>query len=149
MAVFTLYEYRWHAWFSDQQYFLQLRVGNIVSCVVKSMAAVVNVLWSCIKASFYIYGFWLCSSEILCCTIPTAGIGALLLFILVNIGKLPPPDPATVEEILGRDPLLHERDDSKKDSEGGIYIMRSIAHRGAALDAPENSISAFRQVRPK
>jgi hypothetical protein len=89
------------------------------------------------------------SSEIVCFAVPTAGIGALLLFILVHIGKLPPPDPATVEEILGQDPLLQERDDSKKGSEGEKYIMRSIAHRGAALDAPENSISAFRQVRFK
>jgi hypothetical protein len=113
------------------------------------MAGVVNVVWVCIKASFYIYGFWLYSSEIICCAIPTAGIGALLLFILIQFGKLPPPDPATVEEILGQDPLLQDRDDSKKDNEGGTYIMRSIAHRGAALDAPENSISAFRQVRSK
>jgi hypothetical protein len=112
------------------------------------MAAITEVVWVCIKASFYIYGFWLYSSEIICCAIPTAGIGALLLFILVQYGKLPPPDPATVEEILGQDPLLQDRDDSK-DSEGGSYIMRSIAHRGAAFDAPENSISAFRQVRIK
>jgi hypothetical protein len=113
------------------------------------MVTALSVIWACIKASFYIYGFWLYSSEIVCCAIPTAGIGALLLFIVIQIGKLPAPDPATVEEILGQDPLLLERDDCKKDSEGGIYIMRSIAHRGAALDAPENSISAFRQVRSK
>jgi hypothetical protein len=113
------------------------------------MAATVNVIWSCIKASFYIYGIWVYSYEILCCAIPTAGVAALLLFILVHIGKIPPPDPATVEEILGQDPLLQEREDSKKDSKDGAYIMRSIAHRGAALDAPENSISAFRQVYPK
>jgi hypothetical protein len=113
------------------------------------MAAVVNVIWSCIKASFYIYGFWLYFSQILCCAIPTASFGALFLFILVCIGRIPPPDPATVEEILGQDPLLEERDNSKKDRKDGVYIMKSIAHRGAALDAPENSISAFRQVPPK
>ncbi|XP_023725052.1 glycerophosphodiester phosphodiesterase 1 isoform X2 [Cryptotermes secundus] len=113
------------------------------------MVSAANVIWACMKASFYIYGFWLYSSEIVCCAVPTAGIGALLLFILVHIGKLPAPDPATVEEILGQDPLLQERDDSKKDSEEAIYIMRSIAHRGAALDAPENSISAFRQAKEK
>jgi glycerophosphoinositol glycerophosphodiesterase len=113
------------------------------------MAAIVNVIWSCIKASFYIYGFWLYFSEILCYAIPTTVVGALLLFILVHIGRIPPPDPATVEEILGQDPLLQERDDSKKDSKDGAYIMKCIAHRGAALDAPENSISAFRQVPSK
>jgi hypothetical protein len=113
------------------------------------MAAVVDVIWSCIKASFYIYGFWLYFSEILCFAIPTAGFGAILLFILVHIGKIPPPDPATVEEILGQEPLLQEHDDSKKDGKAGAYIMKSIAHRGAALDAPENSISAFRQVPAK
>lgn len=113
------------------------------------MVIAVNVIWACMKASFYIYGFWLYSSEIVCCAVPTAGIGGLLLFILVHIGKLPAPDPDTVEEILGQDPLLQERDGSKKDSEGEVYIMRSIAHRGAALDAPENSISAFRQVQSK
>ncbi|XP_069701333.1 glycerophosphodiester phosphodiesterase 1 isoform X2 [Periplaneta americana] len=113
------------------------------------MAAVVDVIWSCIKASFYIYGFWLYSSEIITFTIPTAGIGAIILFILVHIGRIPPPDPATVEEILGQDPLLLERDDSKKDIKDGLYVMKSIAHRGAALDAPENSISAFRQAKEK
>ena len=112
------------------------------------MAAIVDVIWSCIAASFYIYGFWLYSFEILCFSIPTAGLGAILLFILVHIGKIPPPDPATVEEILGQNPLLQEHD-SKKDGKAGAYIMKSIAHRGAALDAPENSISAFRQVLPK
>jgi glycerophosphoinositol glycerophosphodiesterase len=112
------------------------------------MATFLSVLWVCIKASFYIYGFWLYSSEIVCCAIPTAVILAILLCILVHVGKLPPPDPATVEEILGQDPLLQDRDESK-DSERGKYVMRSIAHRGAALDAPENSLSAFRQVRSK
>jgi len=112
------------------------------------MAAVVNVIWSCMAASFYIYGFWLYSSEILCFSIPTAGFGAILLFILVHVGKIPPPDPATVEEILGQNPLLQEHD-SKKDGKAEAYFMKSIAHRGAALDAPENSISAFRQVLPK
>jgi hypothetical protein len=113
------------------------------------MAAIVSVIWSCIKASFYIYGFLLYSSEILCCAIPTAVVGALLLFILVHLGRIPPPDPAKVEEILGQDPLLQVRDDSKTDSRDETYIMKSIAHRGAALDAPENSISAFRQVCTK
>jgi glycerophosphoinositol glycerophosphodiesterase len=113
------------------------------------MAAIVDVIWSCLKASFYIYGFWLYFSEILCFAIPTAVFGAILLFILVHIGKLQPPDPVTVEEILGQDPLLQERGDSKMDGKDGAYVMKSIAHRGAALDAPENSISAFRQVSPK
>jgi hypothetical protein len=112
------------------------------------MAAIVDVVWSCIVASFYIYGFWLCSSELLHFAIPTAGFGAILLFILVHIWKIPPPDPATVEEILGQNPLLQEHD-SNKDEKDGAYIMKSIAHRGAGLDAPENSISAFRQVQPK
>ena len=109
------------------------------------MAAIVDVLWSCIEASIYIYGFWLYFSEILWFSIPTAGFVAILLFILVQIGKIPPPDPATVEEILGQNPLVQEHD-SKKDGKARPYIMKSIAHRGAALDAPENSISAFRQV---
>jgi hypothetical protein len=112
------------------------------------MAAIVNVMWSCIAASFYIYEFWLYFFELLCLTLPTAGFGAILLFILVHILKIPPPDSATVEEILGQNPLLQELD-SKKDGKAGAYIMKSIAHRGAALDAPENSISAFRKVLPK
>lgn len=116
---------------------------------VNNMAAIVNVIWSSVKASFYIYGFWFYFSEILCLAVPTASVGALLIFILVHIGRIPPPDPATVEEILGQDPLLQERDDKKKDCQDGAYIMKSIAHRGAALDAPENSITAFRQVPPK
>ena len=113
------------------------------------MAGIVDVVWSCIKAAFYIYGFWLYAFDILCLAVPTAGFGAILLFILVHIGKIPPPDPATVEEILGQDRLLQEHDESKNDRKAGEYVMKSIAHRGAALDAPENSISAFRQVPHK
>lgn len=66
---------------------------------------------------------------------------------LVHVGRIPPPDPTIVEEILGLDPLLMERDDNKKDSKDGAYIMKSVGHRGAALDAPENSISAFRLAK--
>ncbi|PSN53858.1 hypothetical protein C0J52_09955 [Blattella germanica] len=111
------------------------------------MATVVDLLWSCVGISFYIYGIWIYLLDILCCSVPTAGFIALFVFILVHIGRIPPPDPAVVEEVLGLDPLLMERDDKKKDSKDGAYIMKSIGHRGVALDAPENSISAFRLAK--
>ncbi|KAJ9591832.1 hypothetical protein L9F63_001649, partial [Diploptera punctata] len=115
---------------------------------VNNMAATVELLWSSIEASFYIYGACVYLLDILlCCSVPTVGFIALLIFILVHVGRIPPPDPAIVEEVLGLDPLLMERDDKKKDSKDGAYIMKSVGHRGAALDAPENSISAFRLAK--
>mgnify|MGYP000639740792 CR=1 FL=1 len=114
------------------------------------MAAIVELIWSSVVASFYIYGFWVYFLDIILCgSLPIAGFIPVLIFILVHAGRIPPPDSAIVEEVLGMDPLLMERDDKKKDSKDGAYVMKSIGHRGVALDAPENSISAFRLVRTK
>ena len=110
------------------------------------MAAIVGLLCSAAEASFYIYGFLIFLLDVLCLTVPTASFIAIIIFILVHIGRIPPPDSAIVEEVLGLDPLLMERNDKKKDSKDGAYVMKSIGHRGVCLDAPENSISAFRLV---
>jgi len=52
--------------------------------------------------------------------------------------RVPAVDTEVVEEILGSDPM--------QGKEEGKFTLTSIAHRGAGLDAPENSLSAFREV---
>lgn len=54
--------------------------------------------------------------------------------------RLPPPNPALVEQILGKDPWLpgSKREKSINDIDG------DVAHRCACLDGPENSIEALR-----
>ncbi|KAJ1522665.1 hypothetical protein ONE63_001831 [Megalurothrips usitatus] len=56
--------------------------------------------------------------------------------------RVPPPPAEVVNEILGPDPIHGA-------PEKGTYSMRSVAHRGAPLDAPENSVTAFRLCAEK
>lgn len=62
-----------------------------------------------------------------------------LLLCLVTYFRLPPPEPANAFQILGQDPRNIDGTPSKTRSALGL-----IAHRGACLDAPENSLEAVR-----
>lgn len=68
----------------------------------------------------------------------------LVLVILLSLGilyaRIPPPDPQTVKAILGSSLSL------EKPFHKGDYFVKTIAHRGAGLDAPENSLPAFNMV---
>ncbi|KAK9712044.1 Glycerophosphoryl diester phosphodiesterase family [Popillia japonica] len=52
------------------------------------------------------------------------------------------PDKGQVEAIIGKDPSLEDMT-----TENGI--IKTIAHRGAGLDAPENSLIAFKMCNDK
>lgn len=68
---------------------------------------------------------------------------SLLLFIAISVFRIKPPTAKEVREVLGDDPHL----ESDSQNTRGSNVIKVVAHRGAGLDAPENTIEAFRMVR--
>ncbi|KAK9879010.1 hypothetical protein WA026_003824 [Henosepilachna vigintioctopunctata] len=56
--------------------------------------------------------------------------------------SVPPPSQEAVDAILGKDLC-------NVDSGNTEYVVRTVAHRGAALDAPENTLAAFSMCKAK
>lgn len=111
------------------------------------MASVLILGWSCLEAWFYLYSiFQFCILENVLFIVSTFLIGSILIFCGVQYLKIPPPDEVIVKEILGIDPFYETGSSLPNDISQSAYPLKSVAHRGAALDAPENSISAFRKV---
>jgi len=67
-------------------------------------------------------------------------MGVGLLICLTCYFRLPPPDPDIVNAVLGA--KLRPKGEKQKKSEHNIE--GDIAHRGAGLDAPENTLEAVR-----
>lgn len=69
----------------------------------------------------------------------------LLMTMLLSLGiwyvRIPPPDLQAVKSVLGRSLSLEVPLFQKDD-----YFVKTVAHRGAGLDAPENSLRAFNLV---
>ncbi|XP_046399031.1 glycerophosphodiester phosphodiesterase 1 isoform X2 [Ischnura elegans] len=129
-----------------------------------------SVKWAvgtCFIAWMYIYGFLLLCFDTLASSFPPTLLGSVILFVAYHYLKLPPPDDEQVELLLGRDPWLDDNNEitalenstSNEESSGdsdktdkGEKILRNlkvIAHRGAGLDAPENSIASFRKCKDR
>ncbi|XP_071451080.1 glycerophosphodiester phosphodiesterase 1 [Hetaerina americana] len=121
---------------------------------------------TCFISYLYMYGFLLLCIDTLISSFPPTIIGSVILFIAYHYVKLPPPDNDQVERLLGRDPWLEEADESsilenfvneesnndasKNDQPTkALRNMKVIAHRGAGLDAPENSIASFRKCKER
>jgi glycerophosphoinositol glycerophosphodiesterase len=85
------------------------------------------------------YGSWSLLTEILRTILPFGIILALILFCSGYFLRVPAPNPDVVEAIVGKDPHLVTTNDDN-------YVMKTVAHRGAGLDAPENSLAAFNLV---
>lgn len=118
------------------------------------------LLGICLISWLYLYGLWLICIDTLFSSFPMTILGTLVLFVAYHYVKLPPPDPKLVDEFLGQDPWLIEDTEIMQNGEvrGEItvpekkkepFCMRIIAHRGAGLDAPENSLSAFRKCKER
>lgn len=71
-------------------------------------------------------------------------LGAIVACSLVGAAfvlRVPQPDSDAVEAILGPDPFTATKDTNI------VPGFTTGAHRGAGLDAPENSLAAFKLVR--
>lgn len=101
---------------------------------------IVDLITACVTAWLVFYGTLLLTLDLWpFFTISFGTVVPVLLFIAVWWLRVPPPSSEVVNEILGPDPV-------NGPPENGQYFMRTVAHRGAPLDAPENSITAFRMV---
>lgn len=73
-----------------------------------------------------------------------APLAVILMLCLVGSTyylRIPPPSKDDVITVLGADPGL------TMDNQEELPIYTTGAHRGAGLDAPENSLVAFKVVR--
>ena len=82
-------------------------------------------------------------------SVPWIVWGSITIVSSLRFLKNPPSDPKIVQEVLGTDPYNTERDSLISDDQGNRkqYCMRVVAHRGGGYDYPENSLSAFRNVK--
>lgn len=64
----------------------------------------------------------------------------LVGFAAYYLTKLKKPEPQNVLSIFGPDPW------GKESQQHPEKVVRCIAHRGAALDAPENTMEALKYV---
>ncbi|KAF5273414.1 hypothetical protein FQA39_LY07431 [Lamprigera yunnana] len=97
---------------------------------------------SCVVIFIYIYGFCHITFEMIQTIVP---IGFILIGVFtfgLYIIKVPPPDQEIVKRIMGHD--LSGQVDNPDD-----FYVKTIAHRGAGLDAPENSLIAFDNCKEK
>lgn len=98
-----------------------------------------NLIPSALTIIYVTYGSCLLIKEIFCSILPFTILLTALIVCLIHVLRIPPPESSAVETIVGKEPHL--------DVTEGEYVMKTVAHRGAGLDAPENSLQAFKTVR--
>lgn len=132
--------------------------------ISKPLKFELNVFLSCVIFWCFIYCSFILLIEVISLSI---FVGAFLFSVSVFTygflwyAALPQPQSELVNDILGCDPKLMKVNKSSIESTLKTTNLSSndeqpaditdfhidvIGHRGAGLDAPENSISAFRQV---
>ncbi|CAH1109392.1 unnamed protein product [Psylliodes chrysocephalus] len=95
-------------------------------------------------ALFFIYatyGTWFLIKEIFTSYVPFTLVSTGIIVGFIAIFRVPPPDRLAVETILGKE-LNQEA------GENG-FTIKTVAHRGAGLDAPENTLEAFTRCHEK
>lgn len=116
-----------------------------------------GVFVNCTRIWLFIYGFFIVVVEAtnLYVTIILL-LASLLTYILLCHLAVPQPIPSVVNEVLGIDPRVVKHKELDKKSTNDNYqqeesenVFKVFAHRGAGLDAPENSIAAFRKCHEK
>lgn len=115
-------------------------------------------MWNCIQLALISTLIWLYLQtafflliDLFCLTVPYLIWGAILFFLLLKfVVRIPPPKKSEVKKVLGVDPLsfitVEDGIVEEKDVSDDQFCMRVVAHRGAAYDYPENSMTAFRKV---
>lgn len=110
------------------------------------LALICTLVWLYLQTAFFLL------INLLYFTIPWLIWGAIILFILIKFCiRIPPPKKADVEKVLGIDPFSFVTVEdgvviSKENISDDQFCMRVVAHRGAAYDYPENSMTAFKNV---
>lgn len=108
-------------------------MGNLVVDLFGACVTAWLVFYATLLLTFDLWPFF---------TVSFATVVPVLLFIAAWWLRVPPPASEVVNEILGPDPIHGSPGN-------GRFLMRSVAHRGAPLDAPENSLKAFRMCAEK
>lgn len=118
----------------------------------------VNILLNCGLTWLFAYGCCIVAIEVTSIYVAVfLTVAPVISFVLLCYFSLPQPNSTIVDEILGINPRSLKEIDfvitngvkktSKEDSEvKPSKVFKVYGHRGAALDAPENSLTAFRKV---
>lgn len=96
---------------------------------------ILKLVPSALTIVFIFYGIFHFIAEIFTNFIPLGILLTLCIVFGIYGLKVPQPPQEAVESIVGKDLLAEESVDG--------YNVKTIAHRGAGLDAPENSLAAF------
>ncbi|XP_019875399.1 glycerophosphodiester phosphodiesterase 1 isoform X2 [Aethina tumida] len=94
------------------------------------------LIQSCVTVTFVLYAFLSLFREAFFSPLPFGFILTLGLICAIHLLRVPAPEKSSVEAIFGAE--LSEPE--------GIKVT-TIAHRGALLDAPENSLAAFEMCK--
>lgn len=90
---------------------------------------------SAVTVVFFFYGCFSFIREIFVSVIPLGVLITAALVFAIYALRAPQPPQEAVEAIIGKDLLTNENQEG--------YVLKTVAHRGAGLDAPENSLVAF------
>ncbi|XP_044761296.1 glycerophosphodiester phosphodiesterase 1-like [Coccinella septempunctata] len=104
--------------------------------------AVAHLLISSLKISALSIGGVRLLGEVFLSYLPLGILITVAIVGCVYYFRVPPPNPNVVEAILGKDLSEIETGSSE-------YALRTVAHRGAGLDAPENTLAAFKMCKDK
>lgn len=98
-----------------------------------------NLIPSALTIIYATYGSWFLIEEIFYSIVPFTVLFTVVIVGLIHFFRIPQPEASAVEATVGKEPHLESNEND--------YVMTTVAHRGALLDAPENSLKAFRWVR--
>lgn len=100
-----------------------------------------RILRSCFTVVVLSYGIYYTFIEIFYNCIPYGILCIFCLYFFLHVVRVPAPDVKALEAIIGED-LSSELENP----DNNLFLLKTVAHRGAALDAPENSLAAFNMV---
>lgn len=115
------------------------------------MLTLLQQILDCATLWIYAQTIWtIATSSLYYFCIPWIAWGSIAILIALRLTKNPSSDPKIVHKVLGADPFILDKEHLGGDSQGNgkQYCMRVVAHRGGGYDYPENSLSAFKNVKP-